>query len=150
MALHATEMTLAIKIDWSAGVVYAGPSAIQVGSSGELFPAIASLCQSSETTLQRKVRYRFSRKVSLLGHLADCVVDVAGKVDSVTLLFERIEFFDARVMESRIVKAVEANAQARFGNPHPAVALLDSLPWGEARFTYDSKQGHLNLSLQFK
>lgn len=144
-------MTLAIKIDWSAGVVYAGPSAIQLDSSGALSPAVASLCRPPETTLQGKARYRFSRKVSLLGRAADCVVDVArGKVDRVTLLFELIEFFDASVMESKIVKAVEADANARFANPHPAVAVLESLPWGEARFSYDPKQGDLSLSLQFR
>ena len=143
-------MTAVIKIDWEGGFVRVADKLLTTDGAGTLSPDILRMCAHGELTRDGVTRYCLSNAVSVHGFAAECVLDVShGRLRSMGLLFQHMEFFDRSILESKIIKAMEKNCGLSFLSRHPAAAVLPARPWGKAEFAYDPKQGDLALILVF-
>lgn len=124
-----------IKLDLKHGSASIDSTSIEVERNGILVRSIAKLCSRPIHTNHGQTRYHLSRKVSIYGKLADGVIEVGdGRVFSLTLLFDFIEFFTSSILESKIIKACEKSSNLKFISNHPSTALLESCEWGNAVF----------------
>jgi len=140
-----------IKLDLEHGSAYVDSTPIKVDEKGALADSIAKLCSPPIHTAKGRTRYRLSRKASVFGKSADCVIDVGeGRVCAVTLLFDLIEFFESSILESKVLRACEKSLNVKFMSDHPSTAYLDCCQWGQAIFFYDAKQGDLSLEITFQ
>ena len=104
------------------------------------------MCTHGEPTRDGATRYRLSNQVSVHGFAAECALDVShGRLRSIG--FQRIEFFDRSILESKIIKTMEKKCGLSFLSRHAAAAVLPARPWGKAEFACDPKQGDLSLIL---
>lgn len=140
-----------IKLDLEHGLTSVDSEPIKVDEKGFLAGSIAKLCSPPTHTVEGRTRYRLSRKASVFGKTADCVIEVGeGRLCAVTFLFDLIEFFESSVLESKVLKACEKSLNVKFTSNHPSTAFLDACDWGQAIFFYDAKQGDLSLDITFQ
>jgi hypothetical protein len=140
-----------IRLDFKHGSASVDSAPIEVDENGVLVGSIAKLCSRPIRTNHGRTRYHLLKKVSVYGQSADGVIEVGeGRVFSLTLLFDLIEFFTSSIRESKVIKACEKSSNLKFMSNHPSTALLESCEWGSAIFFYDAKQGDLSLDIRFE
>ncbi|WP_146172017.1 hypothetical protein [Pseudoduganella armeniaca] len=140
-----------VKLDLHKGIVSIDSNPLTVDNEGTLSSAIAKLCSQQSLTDEGPTYYRLASKASIFGKSADVVIEVCGGiVYSVAFLFDFIEFFESSILDSRILKACEKSLNMKFVSPHPSTAILNSSAWGQAKFSYDPKQGDLSLDIIFE
>ena len=140
-----------IKLDLEHSSVSVDSATIEVDTKSMLAGSIAKLCSPPIRTDKGWSRYHLLGKSSVFGKSADCVIEVGeGRVCTITLLFDFIEFLESSILESKILKAFEKSFNVRFISNHPSTAFLDFCDWGQATFLYDAKQGDLSLEITFQ
>jgi hypothetical protein len=139
-----------VKLDLKNGLIFLDSAPIVVDDKGALADSIAKLCSPPAHTNSGLLRYHLLRKVSVCGKGADCVIEVDEKrLNTITFLFEFIEFFESNVLESKVLRACEKSLNVTFLSNHPTTAISGPYEWGQAQFFYDAKQGDLSLEIIF-
>lgn len=140
-----------IEFDLKHGSASVDSVPITVGEKAILAGSVAKLCSPPIQTDDGRTQYRLLRKVSVCGKSADGVIELEeGRVCAVMFLFDLIEFFESRILESKVIKACEKALNLKFISNHPSNAFLEPCEWGSAVFFYDAKQGDLSLEIKFK
>jgi len=140
-----------INLDLKHGSASIDSAPIAVDEKGALAGSITKLCSAPVQTDEGRTQYRLTRKASVCGKSADCVIEIAeGRVFAVTFLFDFIEFFESSILESKVLKACEKPLNLNLISNHPSTAFLDSCEWGQVIFFYDAKQGDLSLDITFQ
>lgn len=137
-----------IKLNLQQGLVFIDSTCVSVDKKGVLDGSIAKRCLSPIKTDEGTELYRLSKKSSIFGKSADCMIGTElKKVSSVTFLFDLIEFFESSILESTILRLCEKSSNIDFVSNHPTRAFIDHCEWGQAIFSYDPKQGDLSLDI---
>lgn len=138
-----------IKLDLEKCLVLIDSKPIAV-SEGFLVESIKKFCSPPIQTDEKKTQYRLLKKANACGSSADVVIELEkGRVSTVAFLFDRIEFFESSVLESKILKTCEKSLNTTFSSNHPSNAFLNFCKGGQAIFFYDPKQGDLSLNITF-
>lgn len=140
-----------VKLDLKHGSASIDSTSIKVDGNGIVVNSIAKLCSRPIHTSHGNTRYHLLRKISVYGKPGDGVIEVEeGRIFSLTLLFDFIDFFASSILESKVVKACEKSSNLKFTSNHPSTAFLEPCEWGNAMFFYDAKQGELGLEIRFE
>jgi hypothetical protein len=114
-----------MRIDWECGSASINGRPIELDSQNQIAPPLKGLFSSGTRTLSGKTRFRSVKEGNYLGFATDVSVDVEGKrIEAIALLFRRIEFFEASILESKIVQAVQQDSGRDWVSDHPAKANL--------------------------
>lgn len=140
-----------VKLNLQQGLVFIDSTCIAVDKKGFIDESIAKICRPPIKTDEGTELYRLSKKLSIFGNSADCMIETElEKVTSVTFLFDLIEFFESSILESTILKLCKKSSNIDFLSNHPTRAFIDHCEWGQAIFFYDPKQGDLSLNITFQ
>jgi len=139
-----------IKLDLIHGSVFINSGIIVMNERGILAESIAKLFSPPAQTDEERTQYRSSRKATLFGQSCDVVIEIEERrLYTVAFLFDLIEFFEASILESKVLKACEKSLNVKFISDHPSSAFLAPRKWGQVVFSYDPKQGDLSLDIIF-
>lgn len=139
-----------IKFDFSDGSVFIESQKIDVGSFGKLsFPASKSRPISNSLKGNEK-EWHFNRTFTTLSATGSLVVrGTPEKISSICFLFDEINFFGNSILESKIIKRFEKKYDIKVVSSHPSIAEIGPFYWGKAWFSYDPRQGDINLCLTY-
>ncbi|MCU6432910.1 hypothetical protein LPB67_03855 [Undibacterium sp. Jales W-56] len=139
-----------IKFDFSDGSVFIESQKINVDSLGKSSFPVSESRSISNSMKGNEKEWHFNQAFTTLSTTGSLVVrGTQEKISSICFLFDEINFFESSILESKIIKRFENKYDIKVISSHPSIAEIGSFYWGKAWFSYDPKQGDINLCITY-
>ena len=135
-----------VTFDFSSGDVLIEKVRISIDTSCEILPNLNGGFMALDEPDKIKRSFQSRQKFTTLSAEASLVVDVtAGKIASICILFDEINFFEKSILESKIIRRFEKKYGISVKIRSPSVGEIGNFAWGSAAFWYHHRLGDLSL-----
>ena len=139
-----------LNFDFLKGSIYVDGLKLELDDGGIPSQPLGRVALEPEEFPENVRQWGFSEKAYVAGHAGSLVLrTLANKLVAACVQFEEINFFNRSILESKIIKRFEEEYKISVSGSRGVIGEIGTFAWGNAYFSYDPRQGDLNLCLNY-